>query len=136
MKGKVILVDGLKFLGVTENGRTIVLQSRTEPDRMAPTPMQVILVTLGACTAMDVKAILDRLGQRVERMELRLSATRAKDHPKVFKRIVITYSVWGDVEEEKLKEAIRLSQNKFCPVSAQMKASGVEIVTRWEIIRS
>lgn len=136
MKGKVILVDGLKFLGVTESGRTIVLQSSTEPDRMAPPPMQVLLVTLGACTAMDVKAILDRLGQRVEGMELRLSATRAKDHPRVFKRIVITYSVRGDVEEEKLKEAIRLSQNKFCPVSAHMKASGVEIVTRWEIIRS
>jgi len=136
MKAKVILVDGLKFLGVTESGRTIVLQSSTEPDRMAPPPMQVLLVTLGACTAMDVKAILDRLGQRVEGMELRLSATRAKDHPRVFKRIVITYSVLGDVEEEKLKEAIRLSQNKFCPVSAHMKASGVEIVTRWEIIRS
>lgn len=136
MKGKVILVDGLKFLGVTESGRTLVLQSSTEPDRMAPPPMQVLLVTLGACTAMDVKAILDRLGQRVEGMELRLSATRAKDHPRVFKRIVITYSVRGDVEEEKLKEAIRLSQNKFCPVSAHMKASGVEIVTRWEIIRS
>ena len=132
----MILVDGLKFLGVTESGRTIVLQSSTEPDRMAPPPMQVLLVTLGACTAMDVKAILDRLGQRVEGMELRLSATRAKDHPRVFKRIVITYSVLGDVEEEKLKEAIRLSQNKFCPVSAHMKASGVEIVTRWEIIRS
>ena len=132
----MILVDGLKFLGVTESGRTIVLQSSTEPDRMAPPPMQVLLVTLGACTAMDVKAILDRLGQRVEGMELRLSATRAKDHPRVFKRIVITYSVRGDVEEEKLKEAIRLSQNKFCPVSAHMKASGVEIVTRWEIIRS
>ncbi|RLF26747.1 MAG: OsmC family peroxiredoxin [Thermoplasmata archaeon] len=136
MKGKVILVDGLKFLGVTESGRTLVLQSSTEPDRMAPPPMQVLLVTLGACTAMDVKAILDRLGQRVEGMELRLSATRAKDHPRVFKRIVITYSVRGDVEEEKLKEAIRLSQDKFCPVSAHMKASGVEIVTRWEIIRS
>ncbi|MCD6106238.1 MAG: OsmC family protein [Thermoplasmata archaeon] len=136
MKAKVILVDGLKFLGVTESGRTIVLQSSTEPDRMAPPPMQVLLVTLGACTAMDVKAILDRLGQRVEGMELRLSATRAKDHLKVFKRIVITYSVRGDVEEEKLKEAIRLSQDKFCPVSAHMKASGVEIVTRWEIIRS
>ena len=132
----MILVDGLKFLGVTESGRTLVLQSSTEPDRMAPPPMQVLLVTLGACTAMDVKAILDRLGQRVEGMELRLSATRAKDHPRVFKRIVITYSVRGDVEEEKLKEAIRLSQNKFCPVSAHMKASGVEIVTRWEIIRS
>jgi len=132
----VILVDGLKFLGVTESGRTLVLQSSTEPDRMAPPPMQVLLVTLGACTAMDVKAILDRLGQRVEGMELRLSATRAKDHPRVFKRIVITYSVRGDVEEEKLKEAIRLSQDKFCPVSAHMKASGVEIVTRWEIIRS
>ncbi len=132
----MILVDGLKFLGVTESGRTIVLQSSTEPDRMAPPPMQVLLVTLGACTAMDVKAILDRLGQRVEGMELRLSATRAKDHPRVFKRIVITYSVRGDVEEEKLKEAIRLSQDKFCPVSAHMKASGVEIVTRWEIIRS
>ncbi len=132
----MILVDGLKFLGVTESGRTLVLQSSTEPDRMAPPPMQVLLVTLGACTAMDVKAILDRLGQRVEGMELRLSATRAKDHPRVFKRIVITYSVRGDVEEEKLKEAIRLSQDKFCPVSAHMKASGVEIVTRWEIIRS
>ena len=65
--------------------------------------------------------------EKVNRIEIDLETEDAKEHPKVFTKIHITYKFWGqDLKEANLEKAINLSRDRYCPVSAMLKGN-VEI---------
>ena len=83
--------------------------------------MEMVLVALGGCTAMDVISILQKKRQDVTGFEILLHADRAADHPKVFTDITIEFVVTGHgVEQEAAERAVELSENKYCSASAML----------------
>jgi putative redox protein len=127
------LVDGLRFTGTTPSGHTIELDSSVDGAPSAPTPMEAQLVALGGCTAMDTISILRKMRQEVAAYDVRLSAERAPEHPRVYTSILMTHEVrgWG-VSEANVQRAIQLTMTRYCPVFA-MLSPGVDIRERYEI---
>lgn len=76
---------------------------------------------MGGCTAMDVVALLKKYKQSVEALEVEVDVTPTQGkHPAVFEKAVLTFLVKGQVEREKLNEAVMLSMTKFCGVNAML----------------
>src|SRR5690606_7602562 len=85
----------------------------------APTPKELVALGLGGCTAMDVIALLKKykLPPQAFRIEIDIESSTS-GQPVVFERALLSFIVDGSVEAERLLEAVRLSQTKFCGVSA------------------
>src|SRR5215216_479661 len=124
--------DGL-FVGITPSGHAQVLE--TDPARAsAATPMELLLVALGGCTAVDVISILRKKRERVTDYRVEVSGTRREENPRAFTRMEVRHVVRGHgVSEKSVASAIELSETKYCSVAATLRP-GVEIVTSYEII--
>jgi len=79
-------------------------------------PTELVLVGLGGCMSIDILSILEKSKQLVEDFDVAVSATRHNEVPGLFKDILITINVMGDVKANKLEQAIRLSEEKYCTV--------------------
>jgi putative redox protein len=86
--------EALKF-NVELAGRRIKLDSSNEMGQ-AFTPMELFLVALAGCTAMDVQWIMDREQQKLNRFDIAINGTRREEDPKYYERIDIRYSFAGD----------------------------------------
>lgn len=96
--------------------------------------MELILVGLGGCTAMDVLSILRKKRQEVTAYEVKLDAQQASEHPHVFTHITIRHIVHGrNVRPEAVARAIELSETKYCPAQAMLEHVA-EIESAFEII--
>ncbi len=129
------LVDGLHFTGRTATGHHLDLDSPLEGDEpgAGPSPMQLQLLALGGCGAMDTISILRKMRQDVTGYDLRLTHERATDHPRVFTSIAITHVLKGQgLAEAMVRRAIGLTMSKYCPVYAMLHPS-VDIRERYEI---
>ncbi|HOP55931.1 MAG TPA: OsmC family protein [bacterium] len=121
--------EGLRFVGHIEGSPDVIMDSEN-----GPTPMELVLMALGGCTGMDVISILQKMRQDVKDFEMNLSAERAQEHPKIFTRINLEYVVYGsNIDENSLKRAIELSQEKYCGVGNMLKKAA-EITYSWKIV--
>lgn len=97
-------------------------------------PMQLLLVSLGGCTGMDVLSILRKKCQDVTGFEVQLDAQQAEEHPRVFTHINISYTIRGrGIRSGAVERAIELSETKYCPAQA-MLAKLATIGHTYEII--
>jgi len=88
------------------------------------TPMELFLVALAGCTAMDVQWIMDRQRQKVTKFDMTVSGTRREDDPKYYESIDVKYSFVGtSLRKDAVERAIRLSQEKYCSVRAMVNDS-------------
>jgi len=135
------LIDGMRFVATPQSGHAIVMDTGKDKggSDSAPTPMELLLVSLAGCTAMDVIYILRKMcaasrGKiEPEEFEVVVKGERAEEHPRIYKKIEITYLLRGKgIPEDKVKQAIELSQSKYCSVSATMEAVG-EITYNYKI---
>ncbi len=81
-------------------------------------PKQLLLDALGGCTAMDVISILTKMGQIPDRLRVEVTAEEVADHPKELHTFHLRYEVQGTLAADKLRRAVELSQQRYCPVSA------------------
>jgi putative redox protein len=125
--------NGLLFEGATPNGR-VDLASGLDAGGQGAGPMELLAVSLGACTAMDVLSILQKMRQPVEGFRLEVSGTRADEHPKRYTSLEVFYRFKGDLDEAKVARAIELSETRYCSVEATLRPS-VPITSRYEIER-
>lgn len=123
-----------QFLGVTPSGHAVPLDSDREANT-APGPMEMLLVALGACTATDVVIILGKKRQPLESLEVEVSGERAAEPPKVWTKLEILYRLRGALDEKAVRDAVALSEEKYCSVSAMLKKTAA-VSTRYEITRS
>ncbi len=79
-------------------------------------PTELVLAGLGGCMSIDVLSILEKSKQKVEDFDVNVSATRREEVPGLFKEIVMTITVTGDVKKNKLEQAIKLSEERYCTV--------------------
>ncbi len=92
-------------------------------DNTAPTPMEAVLHALAGCAAVDMVSILEKMRQPLKGLRVEISAERAEDHPRVYTTIQLRYLVSGEVDPKKAERAAKLSEEKFCSVSAMLKPS-------------
>jgi putative redox protein len=118
---KLRWTGGLKFDVEVAEGRKIELNSADEMAH-AFTPMELFLVSLAGCTAMDIQWIMSRQRQKLQRLEVSASGTRRDDDPRYYERINLEYTIAGqNIKKNAVERAIRLSQEKYCSVKAMIK---------------
>jgi len=127
MKGKVIHVKDMTFVGIVEN-HSIVFDN----GKNSVTPMQAVLLSLATCSAMDVWNIMTKKRQDIKGLEIEIEGERQESYPKLFRKIKLKYIFEGNVDEKACKEAIKLSMEKYCSVSNMIKEVA-EIETEIEI---
>ncbi len=123
MDGKLVWKSGLSFSGITGSGFTVPIDTSVKHGGLneGPSPMELVLLSLGGCTAMDVISILQKKRQEVTSFEVLLHADRSPDHPKVFTEITVEFVVTGhNMDEEAVKRAVELSETKYCSVNAML----------------
>ena len=132
MDTKVIWRQGLSFTGKAGSGFELPLG--TDPEVGGANdgfrPLELMAVSLGGCTAMDVVSVLRKKQQDVTAFEVRTHADQAGDFPKVFTHVVITYLVTGhNVNETAVVRSIELSATKYCPAQAMLaKVVSIDLV--------
>ena len=120
------------FIGTGYTGHAQVMDSKG--DRAAATsPLEMLLVAVAACTAMDVISILLKKRQNVTEYNVEVTGERADDHPRKFVKFNVHHIVHGrSVSEKALADAIELSDQKYCSVAATVRPTA-EITTSYEM---
>lgn len=87
-------------------------------------PMAMVLAALAGCAGVDVVGILKKKRVNFTNLKINVSGVRANTHPKVYTDIMMTFFVWGtDIKPKDVEQAIQLSEEKYCSVSAMLKSS-------------
>lgn len=96
-------------------------------------PMELLLMGIGGCSAIDIVLILKKARQVVEDFKINIEGLRdAEAIPAPFEKIHIKYWFKGDLKPQKVEDAIRLSMEKYCS-AAVMLAKTAEITWSYEI---
>ncbi|HZH89761.1 MAG TPA: OsmC family protein [Pyrinomonadaceae bacterium] len=120
------------FVAITPSGHAQTLDTRHERSAAA-TPMELLLLALGSCTAVDVISILHKKRERVTDYRVEVRGARRAEHPRKFTRFEVRHIVRGrGVSEKAVAQAIELSETKYCSVAATL-SPGAEIVSSFEI---
>lgn len=135
MKASVKWVDDMTFIGRSESGHNVVFDAG-DSDTGAPSPMEMVLMSAGCCSSVDVVSILKKSRQKVLNCEVTVTGERAETVPKVFTKINLHFDVTGtDVAEKQVARAVSLSADKYCSV-ALMLASSVEVTHSFAVIEA
>ena len=120
------------FVGITPSGHAQTIETNTER-ASASTPMELLLLALGSCTAIDVISILKKKRQQVTDYRVEVTGARREEHPHSYTRLEVKHIVRGrGVSEQAVARAIELSDTKYCSVAATLRGSA-EIVSSYEI---
>ena len=114
-----IWTDKDRFIGTSSSGHAIVVDGGAE--KTANSPMELVLIGLCACTAVDVVGILRKKREPFTRLEVDADTERAPQPPKVYTKIKLVFRVAGQVNRKSVEDAVRLSMEKYCSVEAMLK---------------
>ena len=117
IKAKLEWKEKMQFAGQAGSSPSVLLDN---PDgKTGPTPMEMLLMGVAGCTAMDVVAILKKMRVEIESLNVVVEGDLTDDYPKHFSRMHVIYEFTGkDLPVDKLQKAIDLSSEKYCGVSA------------------
>jgi len=88
-----------------------------------PSPKRLMLVSLAGCTGIDVVSILNKMKVEFSDLSIDVSASLTEEHPKIYKEVKIKYSIkLADADRPKMEKAVKLSEEKYCGVSAMFRA--------------
>ena len=133
MKAIVRFVSDDLFLGISPSGHALPLDTDSKRSTAA-SPVELLLVALGACTATDVAAILKKKRQHVSSYSVEISGERRDDYPRRFTSMNVHHIFTGkSISPAAVAHAIELSDTKYCSVTATLRPQ-VEIQTTFEII--
>jgi putative redox protein len=111
--------DHERYVGTATSRHSIVLDTASE--KTANSPMELVLIALCGCTASDVVGILRKKREPFTGLEVRAAGERADGYPAVYTSIHLTYVVRGAVAKKSMEDAVRLSKEKYCSVSAMLE---------------
>ncbi len=121
------------FIGTTPSGHAQTIDTKGDR-KSAPSPLEMLLVSVAACTAVDVVSILQKKRQDLTDYKAEITGTRREEHPRSFTKFHIHHIVYGrDISEQAVAQAIELSDTKYCSVAATVRPTA-EITTSFEII--
>ena len=131
MIAKVSWQKKMSFIGkAAGSGFSLPIDTTVEQggDNSGFRPMELILLGLAGCTAMDVISILEKKRQKVTNFEVLVNGERSDDHPKVYTNILLEFVVTGEnVDPVAVARSIELSETKYCSAYAMLsKAAKIE----------
>lgn len=121
---KISWVDGALLVAEAGSGHSFTMDGSAEVGgrNLGARPMEVLLIGMGGCTAIDVVSMLKKQRQDIEGVEVALTGERAGDHPMVYTEVKLTYTVRGRKLNRALVErAVSLSDEKYCSATAMFK---------------
>jgi putative redox protein len=132
-KAIIRLVDDDLFVGITPGGHALALDTDSQRS-VAASPVELLLVALGSCTATDVASILKKKRQRVTNYTIEVSGERRTDYPRSYTSMYVRHIITGiGISPKAVAQAIELSETKYCSVAATLRPQ-VEIQSTFEII--
>ena len=118
------------FDATDENGHTVKMDSNPQSGGLdyGVRPMQMLLMGLGGCSAIDVIGILKKQRQEVRDYKMVINGDReAGVEPSLWKEINIEFHLYGNIDSDKAQKAADLSVGKYCSVAATLEKGGAEI---------
>ena len=121
---KVTWVEGALFVAEAGSGHTFTMDGSADVGgrNLGARPMEVMLMGMGGCTAIDVVSLLKKQRQDILGVEVSLVGERATEHPMVYSEVKVVYTVRGRKLSRPLVErAVSLSDEKYCSATAMFK---------------
>jgi putative redox protein len=119
---KLKWTDGLQFVARAGDGPATIMDSRD--GQSGPSPMEMVLMGVAGCTAIDVVSIMRKKRIKLAGFEINISGERAQEHPRRYTDIHIEYVLSGtDIRPKAVEQAIRLSEEKYCSATASLRAN-------------
>ena len=125
-------LGGDEFRATMPSGNAVTFDAGSS-HKAGPGPMEMLLGALGTCTSVDVAMILAKKRQALAALEVTVSGERAPKPPEAWTKIEMVYRLSGKLDEKAVRDAIELSQTKYCSVAA-MLGKTAKITYRYEII--
>jgi putative redox protein len=120
------------FVGVDSTGHSVVLSG--QKNGIGVSPSQMLLVALASCSSVDVVEILKKKRLKLTLLEVTATGEQDPDPPWTYRKIHVKYRLGGkNLKEKAVEQAIRLSQDKYCSVSATVRGIA-EITTEYVIV--
>lgn len=124
MEARVKWVENAAFVAEAGSGHAVVVDGPADIGgrNLGVRPMELMLMSVGSCSAVDIVHILKKGRQPVSNVEVKVSGTRAETDPKVFTSIHLHFIVSGKgLSENQVKRAVELSAEKYCSASIMLQ---------------
>lgn len=121
--------EQMRFEGTGNAGLSVLIDGDS---KAANSPMELVLIALCGCTAYDVVNILQKKREPLVGLEVTAEAEKAQNPPRVYTSIKLLYRIRGEVSHKAAEDAVRLSEEKYCSVSAMLSKTA-RIAYRIEI---
>lgn len=107
--------SGLVLDATTPEGLELPLDSERSA---GASPPQLLLTALAGCTSIDLVDIAGKMRVPLEALEVSIEGDRAPEPPRRFTAIRAVYRVRGVApeNEDKVRRALELSEEKYCSV--------------------
>ncbi len=100
------------------------------------TPLEMLLMSLGACSGGTLGLLLRKMGRTVSGIKVNVKGTRREQHPTSFQSILLEFIVMSaEVKDADIQNSIKLAEKSVCPVWAMVKGN-TEITTAYRIVAS
>ena len=119
ISARVLWTDNERYIADATSRHALVMD--TAKEKTASSPMELVLIALCGCTASDVVGILKKKREPFTTLEVSATGERATDYPQVYTEIKLKYRVGGKVSHKAMEDAVRLSKEKYCSVSAMLQ---------------
>lgn len=122
------------FEATDAKGHKVMMDSSSETGGLdsGVRPMQMLLMGLGGCSAIDIVMILKKQRQTIDDFTINITGEREPDKvPSLWSNIKIIINLKGNIDEEKALRACELSMNKYCSVSETLRRGGTNLT--WEL---
>ena len=136
MKTILRQVEGSTFAALADSGHWAVLDTSAKEGGAdgASGPMEMVLNALGACSAIDILLILQKMRVTPADLQINIEAERAEEPPRVFTKVHLEYILTGsDMRAKDVERAIELSMSKYCSVAGMVRETA-EITTSFKIV--
>lgn len=130
IKAQIEWTSGMQFVTRAGKGPAVVMDSGEGGS--GPSPMEMVLMGVAGCSAMDVILIMGKKRANVTGFQVNVSGERAEEYPKGFTNIHIEYVLHGQgIKPKAVEQAIHLSETKYCGAMASLNA---EFKTTYRIL--
>jgi putative redox protein len=119
ISAKAIWTENERYIADASSRHAIAMDTATE--KTANSPMELVLIALCGCTASDVVGILRKKREPFSSLEVSAHGERAAGYPAVYTEIKLKYRVGGNVARKAMEDAVKLSKEKYCSVSAMLE---------------
>mgnify|MGYP000190794893 FL=1 len=130
-------MDGMAMVAESGSGHGFIMDGAPANGgrNAGARPMEVVLMGLGGCTTFDVMSILKKTRQQVTDCVVELQGERADAVPSVYTSIHVHFKVYGiNLDDAKVKRAVKLSAEKYCSASLMLSQGNVEITHSFETL--